>query len=810
MNLRRSLILLLGLLLLAPACGNKVIRPFKKKPGQRQERTENPPPAEQPPAQPTPPPEPEPQPSDPPSAPPPGGKGEANGETGLVALTPLPPSSVPAAKPGGEWYEWSAPTLDFRPGATDLGSIFRTGPAGKHGFLTVRGEDFVFQDGTPFLVWGTNLARGAPAPTKEEAPKIAAQLQRLGYNAVRLHLIDSAQLLFQNTDSVTEFNTKLLDRMDYLIAELKKRGIYYNINLYVWRRYGKNDNVPAAREIPEKGRYVNYFHPDVWKVEKEYTRRLLTHKNPYTGLSYAEDPAMCMVELSNENSLFPGWASGYLDPGAPDRRGIPAPYLQWLDRDFNRWLKTRYRSTAELKQAWSRGAGKGRTGLTGQESLEKGTVQRLPGKKFKQYSLGRVEDMARYLYHLETAYIDDYRDFLRKELKVKVPILNTQNYGSLPALMAQAHADWVDTHAYFDHPQFKGGKRSQPLMKVHERPWVSNPILEDQPGPGGHVSLLTETTMSRVAGKPYTITEWSPSKANPFAYQVPQLFGAYNAFHDVNGLFHFAYASEKEDYAPHEMSNHLQWSNVHPMLAINAVAALAWRRGDVAPAKDRIELHYSEEEIFDVSRAADRTLFWWGKDVPSTAPFHAPIARVLNSKGKDSGPLQYLRQPDTKLYRSSTGELTWDARQKATAHVVIDTPRYQGVVGSLQKPAEAAQVAVRGQGDAALTVISLDNQPLARTGHALLTAVSEFRFTGEKITRSGEYQEWDQGRMPLQVRAVQAEVRLKGWSRAGDLTCYALDGRGGRAAEVPVRVQGGEAVIDLQRYRYGWFELVAE
>jgi len=829
MTHHRAALSVLCLLLLLPACGNKIIRPFKKKPGQGQgqERPEQPPPANQggngsgeptePPVEPPtePPTEPpvEPPPSEPPSTPPPANNGDpgAVGEGGLTAMSIPSPSQVPQARGGGDWFDWEMPTLTFTDGATNLSNIFRTGPAGKHGFLTVRGEDFVFQDGTPFRVWGTNLARGAPAPTKQEAPKIAAQLARLGYNAVRIHLIDSAQLLFNQQTTVTKFNTNLLDRMDFLLAELKKRGIYYNINLYVWRRYGNNDPVPTPREIPEKGRYVNYFHPAVWKIEKEYTRRLLHHKNPYTGMTYAEDPALCMIELSNENSLVAGWASGYLDEGAPKKKGISKPYRDWLDKDFNQWLKKEYRSTSALKNAWNQGASKSRKGLASAESLEKGTVRRTPGRQLGGFSVGRIADTARYYYTLEKRYIEDYRDFLRKDLKVKVPVLNTQNYAGLPGLAGQAEADWVDMHAYWDHPQFKGGIRNQPLMKVHQKSLVQNPIIKETPGPGGHLSFFTEATMAKIVGKPYTITEWAPSKANPTAWEVPQLFGAYTAFHGLNGSFSFAYASERDNYTPGPMANHLQWSNVAPFLTLNAVAALAWRRGDIAPAKERIEFHYSEDEIFDVRNAANEVYFWWGKKVPSRVPLQVPIARKLWSSKADTGPLHLLKEKDTKLYRSSTGELTWDVRDQQKAHVLIDAPRYQGVIGSLTKPAAAANVAVNGSGRAAVTVISLDNKPLKQTRRALLTAVSDFMYVGEKVqAASGGYQSWDRGKPPLRVKAVRAKVTLKGWSQASKLVCYALDVKGGRAAKVPVQVSGGNATVDLKAFPYTCFELVAE
>lgn len=49
-------------------------------------------------------------------------------------------------------------------------------PAGKHGFLTIEGDDFVFEDGTRIKFWGTNHGNRNCGPGKEEAEKRAGWL----------------------------------------------------------------------------------------------------------------------------------------------------------------------------------------------------------------------------------------------------------------------------------------------------------------------------------------------------------------------------------------------------------------------------------------------------------------------------------------------------------------------------------------------------------------------------------------------------------------------------------------------------------
>ncbi len=43
----------------------------------------------------------------------------------------------------------------------------------------------------------------------------------------------------------------------------------------------------------------------------EMVVNLLKHKNPYTGRTYADEPALCFIELQNEDDIF-----FYTSPGA--------------------------------------------------------------------------------------------------------------------------------------------------------------------------------------------------------------------------------------------------------------------------------------------------------------------------------------------------------------------------------------------------------------------------------------------------------------------------------------------------------------
>ncbi|HPS09681.1 MAG TPA: hypothetical protein PLG22_19280, partial [Kiritimatiellia bacterium] len=170
-------------------------------------------------------------------------------------------------------------------------------PAGKHGFVRVEGEHFVTDAGR-IRFHATNLTGPANFPTHEQADKVAARLARFGINCVRLHYFDAEYENFMTEKEAGIFGKSnalpkafaadpsqpfrldpaMLEHQDYLIAALKKRGIYVDMNLHVARF--------------RKG--LSFFDPRIIASEKEYAKQLLSRVNPYTKLSYAEDPCVAV------------------------------------------------------------------------------------------------------------------------------------------------------------------------------------------------------------------------------------------------------------------------------------------------------------------------------------------------------------------------------------------------------------------------------------------------------------------------------------------------------------------------------------
>jgi len=269
-----------------------------------------------------------------------------NGLMGLMGVMVLMGSMAHAAEEAAPLFPFLI-SYDAPDNASSVAKLLDA-PAGNGGFIRVRDGHFVNDKGRVRLN-ATNLTGPANFPTHEQSDQVAARLARFGINCVRLHYFDAQYGnfmigdetgIFGNAPSLPKafaadpsvfvpFTAEQVDRQDYLIAALKKRGVYVNINLHIAR-------------FP-KG--VSFFSPRVIAAEKEYAKRLLTRVNPYTGLAYTDDPCVAVMEINNENALFNNYLGGTIDH-------LSGPYADEFRMQWNAWLRGKYGETAKMLEQW--------------------------------------------------------------------------------------------------------------------------------------------------------------------------------------------------------------------------------------------------------------------------------------------------------------------------------------------------------------------------------------------------------------------------------------------------------------------------
>jgi hypothetical protein len=226
-------------------------------------------------------------------------------------------------------------------------------PAGKHGFVKVKDGHFYFEDGTRARFWGTNLCFGACFPEHKDAEVMANRIAYFGFNAVRLHHMDyffEPNGIFEDTAPAYKskplkptgpLSPRQLAKLEYLIYQLKQRGIYVNINTLVSRFFTEADGVRDAEKLGMAAKPVSLFDARLIELQKQYSKDLLTHMNPYTKLRYCDDPAVCLVEINNENTLL-----------ETNIDSMPEYYKNEINVVFDKWLAAKYGSVEKAKAGW--------------------------------------------------------------------------------------------------------------------------------------------------------------------------------------------------------------------------------------------------------------------------------------------------------------------------------------------------------------------------------------------------------------------------------------------------------------------------
>ena len=238
------------------------------------------------------------------------------------------------------WFEFVVPGLDASETPVDM-SFLNPEPAGTTGFVEVEGAHFVDGSGKQLRFLGTNLTFDSAFPDKAVAAKVAAHMRKLGLNIVRFHHLDNRTapggIWLPGQEG---FDPEQIDKLDWMVYQLKQHGIYTNLNLHVSRNY---PGLPDDIRTFQYGKMLDHFYRPFIEMQKEYARELLMHRNPYTNTVYVREPAAAFVEINNENTLLRSWG---------DLLDMPDPYRSALMEQWHSWLRERYADTASLRQDW--------------------------------------------------------------------------------------------------------------------------------------------------------------------------------------------------------------------------------------------------------------------------------------------------------------------------------------------------------------------------------------------------------------------------------------------------------------------------
>ncbi len=677
---------------------------------------------------------------------------------------------VVSIKAGPEWIP-IAGRNDIAPGSVLDFSVPEVGfpnahrPAGKHGRVVAKGENFEFENkpGVPVRFYGANLCSSANFLAADEAEKLAERFVRMGYNTVRLHHQDGG--LTAGDPTGTTIMPEPMDQMDRLVAACIERGIYISTDLFVSRAV---DNRAVGIDEPGKLNYNHYklrvlVDEAVFNDLVSFTRQFLMHVNPYTGRSYAQEPALAWLSLVNEGNVGNSMAVVVKD-------------AQWAEA-WKQWVENRRAKDPGACQ---------------------GVSDAIP--KTLGMSDPTTAEFKRFVAHLESDFYKRMRTIVVDELGCKALLTNWNGWTYfLTDQVTRSDYDFVDDHCYSDHPMFLGKSWSPPVRFQNGN---VNPLRSAGSG-------MPWVAANRVLGKPFTLSEHNYGAPMRHRASYGLVTGTAAALQNWGGIWRFAYAHNRLD-ALSDTPDSIRFFDLSRdpahRLADRAAVCL-FRREDMAPISSDHTL------AIEIDPAAVQRE---GANIPSAAwpnvwvGWQTRLGCVIT--GRQKSPAKSLMAPEAyqipaealaersdavitpgrpEVFSPADGRFTVS---QANGSFAVNTERTCGAYlekGSYQSPVLSFELE---GGDAAVWASSVDGKPIRSSSRIMLVHLPDVQNSGAEYDGKARMILTAYGTTPHLARNSRAHVKLV-VDNPDECRVYRLALDGSRVAEVPTSVENATLVF---------------
>ncbi len=698
------------------------------------------------------------------------------------------------------WFAFRPGRDAFGPAPIDLRGM-NEARAGDGGFIQARGDVFVHEkSGQPIRFWGVNVRPRALEPGHADLGRMARFLAKRGVNLVRL-----AGPLWKDDDP-TQIDDARLARVHALIAALKKEGIYLALSTYwpIWMR-PRAGPAFAGYDGKQWPFGLCFFNPAFQELQRSWFKTVLTTTNPHTGLPLARDPALAMVEILNEDSLFFWTFEPY--------ETVPAAQMAILEAQFGGWLKAKYGSVAAAFAQWHAGPVRGDDPAAGRagfmalaDLLKRGDL--------------RARDTATFIAGLQRGYFDQMVSYVKRGLGFEGAVTasnwvtaDARRLGPLDK-WSNLGADFMDHHGYFEGPH--QGKEASWSLSAGDR-YDDALALRFETGKGTSRSFELPIADFTYDGKPSTISEigWLPP--NRYRADLPLLAATYGLLQGTDGFMFFTV--DDDDWA----AALGKFSVANPaVMGQFPGAAFLYRQGLVKAADTVarvVTTTASLEALEGLPIAAPASLeHFRAQDVPrgaaapgSPSPQIDPLAYLVGRVDVqiEPGSAQASTFADVDRFidhraetvRSATGELAW-SWQRGLA--TVDAPAAQGATGLLRPAGRIAlrDITIASENDyGAVLAVALDGAPLATSKRILLQVVTEDTNSGWSAPGQGLRPLRDVGGPPVIVRKIAGHVVFRR-ADAGSLKVTPLDFNGYPAEETFGLEQAGDLTLKPTTFYY--------
>lgn len=707
------------------------------------------------------------------------------------------------------WFPFT-PSSTVAPGAVGMQS-WLDAPAGRHGFVRMKGDRLLFEDGRPVTFWGTNICSQLPFSDKARADSFVNFVAKYGMNAIRFHKF--SWYAYHN-DSSTELDPKKFDRFDYFQASARNRGIYYGWSHIYGHRVApgdsarllayseiKNLSYPWSHLNGSTSSLVN-FAPDLQQLSIDLTVNMLNHVNPYTGLRYADDPALAFIEFQNEDNIF--WSAiGLSLKQAPT-------YKKLLCEQFSHWLKDMYGTQEALEKAW------GADHIPEGESLAAMNIFPDPNHslfsaeyesalKEKRPMASHLLDKMRFLYERQLDFYKRFEHAVRATGYRGVLVGSCWQAGSGISHMYNLHADYevgmIDRHNYY------GGGTGGHRIQVGA---VKNGTQLSLPGSG-----LLSTGLQDVIDRPFSFSEWASLVPNEWTAETAPLIAVYGmglqgwdaSFSFATDIPRFSSLLQSEGHGVYNATSPLHMG-LYPALArmiyrgdISEGPVMATRNVHIPSLADG-KLGFTER----VDQGYDDKQF--SGTIPSEMLAIGRFPIVFSDEFATTEPVDVSRywNRDSLYITSATGELRWSYGDKK--YVSVNTDGTKGIIGFV--PDGAVRLGtweVRVENSFAVVLITDISRrgDLQQADSILITTVARARNTGMKYSYHDSSTVLDAvGRAPLLLEPVVVTIEA---DLPPDAEIIVLDHNGGLTS-VRLPIIDGKVHLDGEKYQTMYYLLV--
>ncbi len=443
----------------------------------------------------------------------------------------------------------------------------------------------------------------------------------------------------------------------------------------------------------------------------------------------------------------------------------------------------------------------GRMGLAGDETLESRSVRWPKAGASRPMATGERADWIRFLWETERAHWEAMRRCVVDEIGVKVPVVGSIVATSTPNLMGAF--DLVDTHAYWQHPQW-------PRRQWDPEDWTVKPwSMADHPDG----ATLSRLAWQRVAGKPHMVSEYNHPAPNPHAGEGPLMLAAVAALQDWDALFYYTWSHDEKNTKAGRIPGYFDIGQ-HPTIMANLpAAALLFRRGDVAAARELVTAALPPEREIDLIARQGHAWSVLNLDRMGVDVGAAFLHRVaLDLRGPADAPPPSPPTAARTEWLADTGEIAWRLPGKDRGVFAVKAPRAKAVVGHIDGTTldlgHGVRVTVEAtrMGWCTLALSLLEGEAFDRSPRrALLTATAYAENTGmvwKDKERTSVGTKW--GTAPSLVEPVAATISFA--PAAGAVRLYPLDDRGRRTGAV-IEAGGDGRLVLGPPHRTLWYEV---